>query len=112
LNARSLRNKLSVVETLLATLGFIQVIVIVETWLTQEQEKYFNFHNYDAIHVSRKGKRGGGLSVFVHISLSYKELNRVNRDHSIVKLKIGKAQTDFILVAVYNPSISNAEHFF
>ena len=64
LKARSLRNSFNDVQNYIETQTFkIHIIVISETWLTNEDTQYFNFHHYQAFHSVRKNGRGGVVSI-------------------------------------------------
>lgn len=72
LNSRSIRyNNLNDVELLLQSFkGLIQIIVINETWLDVNSYESCNIENYTSYHNYRTNKRGGGVSIFCHVSVN------------------------------------------
>ena len=67
INARSLRNSLMDIQDYIDCQNFsIHVIVIVETWITQNEAEYFNLLPYKSFHSHRRLGRGGGVAIFVH----------------------------------------------
>lgn len=72
LNSRSIRyNNLNDVELLLQSFKkVIQIIVINETWLDVNSYESCNIENYISYHNYRTNKRGGGVSIFCHISVN------------------------------------------
>lgn len=70
LNARSLRNKIDYINTLIKSLTTkIHAVVVTEHWLHDEETQFFNLDNYNAYYLCRKNKDGGGVAVFVHTSI-------------------------------------------
>lgn len=48
----------------------IQIVVINETWLDVNSYESCNMENYVSYHNYRINKRGGGVSIFCHISIN------------------------------------------
>lgn len=72
-NINHLTNKLSEVELRIASYpGIIHVVAISESWLTPNNCSTYQIRNYQAFHNVRQGKESGGISIFVHKSLCFK----------------------------------------
>lgn len=60
-----------------------------ETWLKHGDANkilLYQVPNYTPIHIVRKGSRkGGGVTLFVHSSLNYKERHNVSKSSDIIK---------------------------
>ena len=60
-----------------------------ETWLKHgdaNKTLLYQVPNYTPIHIIRKGSRkGGGVTLFVHSSLNYKERHNVSKSSDIIK---------------------------
>jgi Reverse transcriptase (RNA-dependent DNA polymerase) len=71
LNARSLRNKFDEFTSLIHTTSIeikkqIHAIVVTENWLFDSEIQLFNINGYNAFHCNRNGRRGGGVSIYIH----------------------------------------------
>lgn len=91
LNSRSIRNqKLDYIELIINKLSNKpKVIVISETWITENEKPYYNLNGYTAHHCIRNVKSGGGVSVFVTNStrsITTKEYFHANSTFIIVQL--------------------------
>ena len=106
LNPRSMRNKLEKIETLLHRLYLVDIIAISETWLEPSEVNYFNINNYASIHVHRD-KSGGCAALYIHNTWSFKILNKVQEEHSILTVEIKKGNINITVVALYNPNNNN-----
>ena len=51
------------------------IIILTETWLSDKNIELCNISGYTGIHCVRKNKQGGGVSLFIHNSLTFKRLN-------------------------------------
>ena len=80
LNVRSLpQNNDSLVLYLQTIKMKFHVIALTETWISPETcDLSFLFPDYDHVKVFRDTKKGGGVSLFVHKSISYKCLSSLN----------------------------------
>jgi hypothetical protein len=77
------------------------VIVIVETWLKQEDIQYFNFMNYESFHSVRRNKIGGGVAIFIHNSFDVANLvfeQDFNNNNTLV---INLIKHKFKIIAFY-----------
>lgn len=74
LNARSLFHKLSNLEILLNQFhNFFKIVVISETWLTNETANLIKLNNYNFVYKNRTNKRGGGVGMFIKQDVKYIE---------------------------------------
>lgn len=96
-----------------------KVIVLTETWLTNESfncDYNYQLTGYKSIHFERKtGKKGGGICAFVHDSLSFKvreDLSVSNNDNEILFLEIeNKRKKNGLLGVIYRPLSGNIIKF-
>lgn len=69
-NINHLTYKLHHVEQYVACYpGVLHVIAISETWLTPNNKLTFRLRDYQEIHSVRIDREGGGISIFVHLSI-------------------------------------------
>ena len=71
-NARSLNCNFRQIEDYLKTLDYaFDVIAVSETWMGHNSNN-FNIHGYDAYHIVRNNKKGGGVACYVKQELTSK----------------------------------------
>jgi len=64
INAQSMKNKLDQLEILLHRIkADVHIMAVAETWVKQEEKKYYNLPGYNAVFSSRqkRGRRGCAL---------------------------------------------------
>jgi len=69
----------------------IDVIVIVESWLREDEQVYFQFKNYNLVALNRQDRVGGGIMVYVHDTWQsdiIKSLNLVGTKHQLLTFNI------------------------
>ena len=92
------------------------IIVIVASWLKEEEQDYFQLKDYDLVTLNRKDRVGGGIMVYVHASWQSNlttSLNTVNAKHQFLTLHLShqNLSLNYHLTVVYNPSVSNISTF-
>lgn len=66
LNIRSLRKNFdSLLASLSSIINFIDVIILTETNITEDENTYYRIEGYNAEYYNRKGRRGGGIAVYI-----------------------------------------------
>lgn len=78
INARNLKANFSKIENLLNEINIkFDIIAISETWLEQDdsQESLLKLEGYTLNHITRVDRKGGGVAIYVHNSLDYKNIN-------------------------------------
>lgn len=81
-NIRSAASNLSDLENYLESIQFgfkFTVIGLTETWLTDENSTLYSMQNYKATHLTRKNRKGGGVSFLVHNSLTFTHRNDLSK---------------------------------
>ena len=70
-NARSLRSSYSEIQDLLRKVKVkFDMIAIGETWLSKDSTTLYTFDDYDAFHVVRDNRKGGGVVIYVNKMLN------------------------------------------
>ena len=70
-NARSLSTSFSDIQDLLKSLNVkFDIIAISETWLSKDSSPLYMFNDYDAFHVVRDNRKGGGVVIYVNKKLN------------------------------------------
>lgn len=78
LNARSLINKTSDIKYILDEIkNSVCVVGISETWLNENDVKYFNFSGYNAEFACRPNKKGGGAGILILEDLKYELIKNI-----------------------------------
>ncbi|KAK3907172.1 RNA-directed DNA polymerase from mobile element jockey [Frankliniella fusca] len=110
INARSIKNKIDEIETICALLKEIDVIVAVETWLTENITPFINIRNFNAEHVCRTDKKGGGVSVFIKSSLKHEQLKSSSNTCEMLSIQVTKGKTSLNVIGIYNPNVFNLDN--
>lgn len=109
LNARSIKNKLDEIEILLNEVNNVSALVVSETWMTKEEEKYFNLPGFSAVFASRK-KRGGGVAIFIKDSIEYNTIKIINQENWSYILVYMHSYKKYI-GSIYNPPSNSDQNF-
>ena len=86
-NIRSLNKNFEELKLLLLKVNFqFKIICVTETWCHSEDINNFQIPNYIVIHQVRKNKNvGGGVCIYIHKSLRFKQLEKLNVNTSDVE---------------------------
>ena len=72
LNIRSIPRNLNKLKAYLSMMKIeFSIIGISESWLTEDSKDAYYINGYNNIHLCRKNKRGGGVSLFIKPGISY-----------------------------------------
>lgn len=88
----------------------IDIIVLTETWINDENEKYYKIPGFNKVNSSRVDSRGGGLMIFFH---SRYEIDVIDVDNSrfsfqFIHIRIKLSHAEHLHVrAVYYPPDTN-----
>lgn len=115
INARSLRGKIPDIENSLNRFHkrnkSVHVLVISEIWIYESETKYFNIKNFNAVHCTRDSDRGGGVSIYVHNSIGFNEVLKLNsEDNSFLVIKL--LPSNFNIIGLYREKNTNIDNFF
>ena len=69
----------------------LECILITETWFTRDTADQFSIAGFGAMHIFRKRKRGGGISIYVRSKTVYssiKKFNIISNDYEFQFIKI------------------------
>jgi hypothetical protein len=106
-NARSIKSgtKLAEIDCFLKDLKCeIHVIVISETWVQENEKSFYNIPNYVSIYSCRKTRIAGGIGIFIHENLKYKELfNYCDEIISYVTIELLFNNSSLKITGFYRP---------
>jgi hypothetical protein len=116
LNARSLRNSLTDLQTFIDAQKFIiHIIVVTETWLKIDDIPFFNLLSYQSFHSVRRNKTGGGVAVFIHNSFDNASLKFEDSSNNNNILIVSLLRNKFKVIGIYrqpnNPNDLYGLHF-
>ena len=78
LNIRSIKKNFDNFKLFFSTLGFsFSVICFSKTWLDEAGNSLYESPNYISKHQVRDDRKGGGVSVYIHNSLSFNVLSKL-----------------------------------
>ena len=92
----------------------IDVITIVEMWLTKESLKLVNVPGYTYLGVHRLQKKGGGVGILVSDTLHYRvlpNLSLVDNHVEYFSVEIKVANKKIIITSLYRPPNTDSEQF-
>ena len=115
LNARSIINKLSALQIMLASLPFSPHLIFVsETWLNINNQSLCNIKGYDFISNPRD-KKGGGVGIFNSDELDYNRLFHLEiSDTTIAETifaEIILGVNKILIANFYRPPVANKARF-
>lgn len=110
-NIRSLRNKLTDVTDFILNLAFrLHIIILNETWVSENDKNFFNLPGFTAYHSTRQ-KLGGGVAIYVNNSFSDSCVIEACEIDNCNFLTIKLLKLKHYIVTAYRPPSSNITHF-
>lgn len=107
LNIRSLRtNFFPFLAAINHLLDSIQIIILVETNISDEEEKFFNIRSFKSIFFNRKHRRGGGIAIFIKESQSYEVSFPQYKTFESILVLTTIQNEDYKMLALYRPPTS------
>ena len=92
----------------------IDIILIVETWLTKTSEKKLHLDGYDYHGKIRKNKKGGGVGILINKNLKYKvrpDLYIDNEHFENVSIELKTDLSNIIISSIYRPPNTSQKEF-
>ena len=103
---------------LLNPLFQFSVIGLTETWLSENNCSAYAIPNYRAMHMNRQNRKGGGVSIFLHQSITFKtrdELSLSNNNIECIFIEVLRFPNDSsckpLIAVIYRPPNSDLEAF-
>ena len=116
LNIRSLNKSIDDFREFLASFkGSFSVIVLTKSWCdeTAINNSLLNLENYNSVHQTRKGKKGGGICIYIHNSLDFKIRNDIDKfddDLETCSVEIVNSKSkNFIITGIFRPPKSDVK---
>ena len=114
LNIQSIKINSENFKLFLSSLGFsVSVTCFSETWLDDFDNSTYELPNSISKHQARSDHRGGGVSIYIHNSLKFKERSNIsinNKDIESLMLEILSDKIHSVLVNVlYKPPAGQYE---
>jgi hypothetical protein len=98
-NIRSIPKNLTHFENYMDTLNYhFTIIGLSETWLNDSNSQCYSLHGYNHVSQCRANRLGGGVSIFVKNSLSFKYRHEFSKNESNIEclfIEISKCDTGF-----------------
>lgn len=114
INSQSIRNKWEEISILIVQANMPDVIVVVETWLCPDEEKYYNLPGYNGYFCSRPYKKGGGIVIYLKQCYSANvlvSLQSPDMPFNILVVEMSGLERNVCIVGCYNPSVKYADPF-
>lgn len=111
INARSLNNKILEIQNIIQNLNTkIDVIMITETWMKPNQEKFFKFNNFNTVFANRENRIGGGACILINDTHNFDKVKSFCDDHdSIIIINMNMKNKKQTLINVYRPPYTEQE---
>ena len=109
LNIRSLPKNFDQLSVFLGRLDHkFSVIILLETWLTDDNKDLYSIPGYSSHHIVRNNKNGGGVSLFVSDEFHFKFLPQFSKVSShleslFVRLELSKSTKPIFIGGIYRP---------
>ena len=114
-NIRSFYRHIDEFTSLLQTANYLpDIIILSETWLTNENKEYAILNGYQSKHVIREIGCSGGISVFYANELNIEVLNELCLCNSSIEccaMKLTMHAKVYYIVGIYRPHSGTAETF-
>ena len=118
-NIRSVRKNFSHFDNYLKCLSFSpSIIALSETWLKKGESNLYTLPNYNTESLCRSQKSGGGVSIMIKSSLSYRlrsDLSMINNFSESLFVEIPKNNNnyhkDILIGVIYRPPNENMDIF-
>ena len=109
-NVQSYNKNSESLKELVYKLNYPKIINLIEIWQPKLQMKIDNYH--EPLKYIRTNKRGGGICIFTHESLRFKEYEKINliKSEQIEKIAveiIEKNCKNYLVIACYRPPDAN-----
>ena len=115
LNIRSITANIDPLNAFLSTLNTkFDILSFTESWLTDETRNLIFLNNYNSLHCLRSSKRGGGISIFVKNSISFKRIESCSLSLPFIEslfMEIKHRDKKLIIATVYKPPKGNDDLF-
>ena len=119
MNIRSLPKHFDELDMYLESLKFMfSIIGLTETWLDESKEELYSLKNYQSINEYRKGKTGGGVSMFIHENIKFtrrSDLQYFDSEMESIFIELDKSifstKSNIIVGLIYRMPDSSVEIF-
>jgi len=117
LNIRSLKKNFEHLKSYLNTFNTSpQVIMLSETWLKEEEEKFYELPGYTFISLPRQNKIGGGVAIYISNKLSFKTRADLKTDLTdeceYIAVEVSHSKNNsIILISMYRPPNTDLAKF-
>ena len=119
INARSIFNKMNTLELLCEQFKyFFNLIIVTESWLTDDTAKLINLNNYNFVYKNRAERLGGGVGIFVKHGLEFTVIDDdgfegIGIDTICINIRSTHLHNRFEIriIAIYRPPNSNFDQF-
>ena len=107
LNIRSFQANKESFYSLLSSLKIVpKVIIMTETWLSEESLSLCTLDGYIGYHTVRIGRRSGGVSIFVQCSIHSEKIETLSISDDVIEsctVKLRFAEREIFVLGLYRP---------
>ena len=117
LNIRGLVNKQKELDDLLHGITYLKradIVILVETWLTKENEHRVKLPGYTYYGEPRTHKRGGGVGFLVNDRISFKKRLDLNVSSTVCEncfIEVKSRKFGILIGSIYRPPNTNSNEF-
>lgn len=111
MNIRSLRLNFTLfIATINNILNHIKVIILVETNITDNENKFYNIKGFNSIFFNREG-RGGGIALYITEHIHFNQIHLNTNSLEIIQIDIEINNKTTSLLSIYRPPRENIPSF-
>lgn len=114
-NIRSFNANISVFLSMLCSLSELpEVIVLTETWMTQNSLDSCNIEGYLGHHTLRFGRRSGGVSIFCRSAFVVHKIEKLCKSNDTIEscvVELACGRDIYVIFALYRPHSGTIENF-
>ena len=117
LNVRGLVNKqteIYMMLKLLTQMSSIDIVILVETWLTKESESCISLPSYSYVGKPRLHKKGGGVGFLIRDNISYVKCSNLSVESETLEncfIELTNCKRNIIIGSMYRPPNTSEKNF-
>lgn len=106
MNGRSIRCKLEEVQCLVATKNVApDILALTETWIKDNEIKYFKMNGFNSFLAGRRNKSGGGVGILIKNGWGIPSLSEkiINDLIEVIVVEVKMEKESYVIVVIYRP---------
>lgn len=111
MNIRSMRLNFSIfLATINKIINPIKIIVLVETNITDQENRFYNIEGFNSVFLNREN-RGGGVAVYIAENINFNEISLHTNSFEAIQIDMNVDNKITSLISLYRPPSANIPLF-